>query len=266
VSKRAERRRREREGQTSSGGGGSSPLFMKILIGVGVLAAGLVVWNMVFSAGSQGAREPVELVYDSADELVAMAQGVSRGDPDAPLTLMDFSDYQCPSCAAFTFQAKPLLEMQYIEEGLLRFVYYDFPLVGGHRNAFLAARAARCAGDQDRYWDYHDVLFREQPNWATQSDPFSSFVGYAADVGLDRGEFRSCLGSDRHAEVVTANMQLGRQLGVSGTPTLFLDSGEGRGERVEGWDPERLGGAIEGALERLGYGDQLEDDPEDGDE
>lgn len=252
MSKRAERRRRERQGPQGNGGGGATPIFTRILIGVGVLAVGLVVWNVVSGAGSQGAREPVDLEYESPEELVTMAQGIPRGNPDAPLTLMDFSDYQCPSCAAFTFRAKPLLELEYIEEGELRFVYYDFPLVATHRNAFLAARAARCAGDQDGYWDYHDILFREQSRWAGQSDPFSSFVDYAEEIGVDRGDFRSCLGSDRHADVVTANMRLGEQLGVGGTPTLFLDTGEGRGQRIEGWDPDQLQATIDEALERVG--------------
>lgn len=265
MSKRAERRRRERRGDGGSGSGGSSSLLPRILIGLGVVAVGLVVWNVAFSSGSQGAREPVALEYTSPEQLVSMAQGVSMGDPDAPLTLMDFSDYQCPSCAAFTFRAKPILESQYIEEGLVRFVYYDFPLVDGHRNAFLAARAARCAGDQERYWEYHDVLFGEQSRWAGQSDPFGSFVDYAEEAGVDRGEFRSCLGSDRHADVVTANMRLGEQLGVSGTPTLFLDTGEGRGERVEGWDPDELRERIDEALQEV-RGDEAAESEEPGEE
>lgn len=220
-----------------------------------MLAAGIVIWNVAFSTGDQGARGPVPLDDVGPQELVQLAEGVERGDPNAPIVVMDFSDFSCPSCAAFTNQAKPYLEMNYIEPGLVRFAYYDFPL-GGFQHSFLAARAARCAGDQEGYWEFHDRLFQRQGEWSRQSDPFSSFVGYAEDLGLDSSEFRSCLGSDRYADVVTANMQLGEQLGVSGTPTIFLNAGEGRAERVESWSPTQLGAQINAALGRIGHGEE----------
>jgi protein-disulfide isomerase len=258
VSNRAEKRRASRAdgrgGRSSSG----SNSFRWVLIGVGVLAAGIVIWNMAFSTGGEGARAPVSLDDVGPQELIQLAQGMERGDPDAPIVLMDFSDYSCPSCAAFTNQAKPYLEMNYIDSGLVRFVYYDFPLGGMFQHSFLAARAARCAGDQGGYWEFHDRLFQRQGEWSRQTDPFSSFVGYADDIGMARSEFRSCLGSDRHADVVTANMQLGQQLGVSGTPTIFLNAGEGRAERVESWSPTQLGAQINAALARIGYGEESE--------
>jgi protein-disulfide isomerase len=255
VSNRAEKRRLQRQGGGRSGAGGSggSPALRRILLVVGLIVAAVIVWNVAFTTTGEGARAPVPLDHVDAQGLLQLAQGVQRGDPEAPIAVMDFSDYQCPRCRDFTQQAKPFLEDRYIEEGLVRFVYYDFPLVSIHPNAFLAARAARCAGDQDAYWPYHNRLFERQAEWARRTDPFSNFVGYAGDVGLSRGEFRSCLGSDRHADVVTANMRLGEQLGVSGTPTLFLNTGEGRGERVEQWAPQAMGFQIDRALERLGH-------------
>lgn len=265
MSNRAEQRRQRRQqGRSGGGGGSSSSLFSRVLIAVAVVAGALVVWNVVFTTAGDGARVPIPVEFASTAELVEVAQGVSRGDPDAPITLMDFSDYQCPSCATFTFQAKPFLETDYIEEGLLQFVYYDFPIVTGHRNAFFAARAARCAGDQDAYWPYHDRLFAQQPQWSGQSDPYSSFVDYAAELGLDRGSFRDCLGSDRHAELVSANMLLGQRLGVTGTPNLFLDTGDGRGQRVEDWSPGVLRPMLDSILAEMGYGDEEGDGPGDG--
>ena len=262
MSNRAEKRRASRAGHGGGGSSSRSNTFRWVLIGVGVFAAGIVIWNVAFSTGGQGARGPVSLDNVGPQELIQLAQGVERGSSDAPITLMDFSDYSCPSCAAFANQSKPYLEMNYVDPGLVRFVYYDFPLMGMFQHSFLAARAARCAGDQGGYWEFHDRLFQRQGEWSRQSDPFSSFVGYAADLGLDRGDFRSCLGSDRHADVVTANMQLGQQLGVSGTPTLFLNTGEGRAVRVESWSPTQLGAQINAALERVGYGEEAEDVPE----
>ena len=258
MANRAEKRRRKRQEQRQTHTRSSSTMN-RILIAVGVLAVVLVLWNVVFSTAGDGAREPVQVVYGSTQELVEIARGTEMGDPDAPVTIMDFSDYQCPACRSFALQAKPFLQDRFIDEGLANFVYYDFPLPH-FPHSFLAARAARCAGDQDAYWPYHDRLFASQSEWSGQSDPFSSFVGYAADLGLNRGDFRSCLGSDEHAEVVSANIELGRRLGVSGTPGIFLGTGEGGGERVEEWLPADFGPRIQEALERLGYGDELPDE------
>jgi len=259
VSKnRAEERRRKRQSERQGPQAEGSRNLYRVLLAVGAIALGVVLWNLVFGTSGQGTRAPVEISYASSEELVEMAQGVRLGDPDAPITIMDFSDYQCPSCQAFASQAKPFLQMEFIDEGLASFVYYDFPLPS-FPHSFLAARAARCAGDQDDYWGYHDQLFRAQQQWSGQSDPFSTFVGYAESLGLDRSEFRTCLGGDRHAEVVTANMELGRRLGVTGTPGIFLDTGEGQGQRVQDWSPQSFRPMIREALERLGYGDELEE-------
>lgn len=251
MANRAEKRRRERQ-QGSGGRQKSSSRMNWILMGVGILAILIVAWNLVFSTAGEGVRQPVEITYGSTEELVAMAQGVELGDPDAPITIMDFSDYQCPSCRMFATQVKPFLQADFIDDGLASFVYYDFALPT-FPHSFLAARAARCAGDQNAYWGYHDRLFQAQPEWSGQADPFSTFVGYGDDLGLDRSEFRACLGSDRYAETVTANIELGRRLGVSGTPTIFLDTGEGRGERVEDWSAAEIRPRIRQALARLGY-------------
>jgi protein-disulfide isomerase len=243
-----------------------------VLGGVALVAVLVVGWNVFTGLSDRTARSLVDLEYDSPQELLELAQPAAKGDADAPLIIMDFSDYSCPSCRAFTTQVKPFLERGYVDTGLARFAYYDFPL-SGFPNSFTAARAARCAGDQDAYWEYHDQLFLAQAEWSGMADPVSTFERYARDLGLDRGEFRSCLRSDRHAEVVTANQRLGLQLGVGGTPTIFLNTREGRAARLEDWgNMEAVRGTLDAALERLGHAapgageaDNGElDDPEDG--
>lgn len=259
VANRAEERRRKRQaGSGAAGKEKSSRTLYWVLIAVGGVALAVVVGNLIFGATAQGTRAPVEISYGSSEELLEMAQGVMLGDADAPVTIMDFSDYQCPACRAFATQSKPFLQMEFIEQGQVNLVFYDFPLPT-FPHSFLAARAARCAGDQGGYWAFHDQLFRAQPEWSGRSDPFSTFVGYAESLGLDRSEFRSCLASDRHAEVVSANIELGRRLNVTGTPTIFLDTGEGRGDRVQNWAPADLRPRIQEALARLGHGTDDDD-------
>jgi protein-disulfide isomerase len=244
-----------RETRTQGPGGGSGRTIYWILGGAAVLAVLVMGWNVFSSFTDSTAREPVALAYDSPRELLEMAQGVQSGDPAAPIRIMEFSDYQCPACQAFFRGVKPMLDREFVDQGQALFVYYDFPLVDIHPNAFLAARAARCAGDQDAYWPYHDRIFQTQPEWSGLSDPAGRFERFAGEVGLDQGVFRSCLRSNRHAEVVTANLLLGQQLGVSGTPTVILDTGGGRPVWVRSENLNDLREILTDHLARLGEGE-----------
>jgi protein-disulfide isomerase len=255
VSNRAEQRRKMRESRGQGEAGGSNRTMYWILGGAAVLALLVMGWNVFSSLTDSTAREPVDLDYDSPRELLEMAQPVESGDPAAPIRIMEFSDYQCPACQGFFRGVKPMLDREFVAEGRALFAYYDFPLVDIHRNAFLAARAARCAGDQDAYWAYHDRIFVGQAEWSGLSDPSGRFERYAGEVGLDAGAFRSCLRSDRHAAVVTANLLLGQQLGVSGTPTVILDTGEGRPVWVRSDNLGGLRDILNEALGRLGEED-----------
>ena len=214
---RSERRREAREGSSDM-----KKLYL-VLAAVAVIGVGAVGYS-VGSGGGGAVSTPVAIEgLDDMERLVALAQGETKGDPDAAITIVEFGDYMCPHCGTFASMVKPQVEQAFVESGQARFVFYDFPVLG--ENAFLAARAARCAGDQDRFWEYHDDLFRNQPRWAALSNAAGTFVDYAETLGLDGGAFQSCLMSDRHAEVVSANLELGRQLGVNSTPTVLVEHG-----------------------------------------
>lgn len=205
-----------------------------VLGAVAVIGIAAAVYSVGSSALSDAATAPVEVEgLENSERLVELAQGVTLGDENAPVTIVEFGDYQCPGCGSFASGVKPQIQLQLVDQGRAKFVFYDFPLVQIHPHAFLAARAARCAGEQDRYWDYHDLLFRMQPRWSGQANAIGSFMDYAASVELDEGAFEECLQSDRYADVVTANMELGAQLGVSGTPTVMVNAG-GQVRRVNG--------------------------------
>ena len=206
--------------------------FYIILGAVAVVGLGVVGFSVF---GGSPADELVDLGDVDNQTLVQMAQGIVRGDPDAPVTIMEFGDYQCPACAQFARMIKPQVDLAYIETGQAKFVFHDFPLPG-HPHAFLAARAARCAGDQDRYWDYHDQIFITQNQWSVMRSATGHFKDLADEIGLDTRAFGSCLDSDMHADLVSANSELGRLLGVGGTPTVFVHSGQ------EGAPAQRLGG------------------------
>jgi protein-disulfide isomerase len=215
-----------------------------ILLGVIAVAGGAAVTYNLVRTG-QAASVPLELEeLDDPEALVAMARGVTKGDPNASITILEFGDYQCPSCGQFARDYEPGVRLALIETGRAKFIYHDLPIVEAHPHAFLAARAARCAEDQGKYWEYHDELYRQQVRWSAVSAPAGMFVEYAETLGLDTGDFGSCLHSDRHADVVTANLRLGRELGILRTPTLLINVA-GRGTAETGWSAEEMLATIE---------------------
>lgn len=217
--------RSERRRESRGGSGSDMKKLYIVLAAVAVIGIGAVGVS-VGSAGGNAVTAPVTVEgLDDTERLVELAQGETKGDENAPVTIIEFGDFQCPACQVFATQVKPQVELAYVESGKAKFVYYDWPIVTGHPNAFLAARASRCAADQGKYWEYHDNLFRNQARWAPMTSPASTFIDYAETLGLDRGAFASCLNSDRHAELVTANMELGNRLNVRGTPTIFVEQG-----------------------------------------
>jgi len=210
--------------KTPSAGSGQNRLYL-IVGAIAVVVVGVVLFNSLTGTG-QAATTPVPLSLDAA--ALQQARGNAMGPEDAPVLVYEFADFQCPACAQFSTFGHPLIKERLVDEGIVRFVRYDFPLVRAHPHAFLASRAARCAGDQGRYWEYHDVLYGRQPTWSPTRDPSGEFIDYSELVGIDRRAFQQCLRSDQHAEEVTRNLMLGESLGVNGTPTLMVN-----GERIQ---------------------------------
>jgi len=141
------------------------------------------------------------------------------GDEDAPLTIVEFSDFQCPFCGRFRDQTLDQIEEEYIDTGKVKFVYRDFPLSSIHPFAQKAAEASECADDQDKFWEYHDVLFENQRSLDT-----GSLKKYAVDLGLDTSEFNTCLDSGKHADEVTKDLNDAQRAGGRGTPFFIVGS------------------------------------------
>lgn len=147
----------------------------------------------------------------------------SIGDANAPVVIVEFTDFQCPYCGRHFQETFPQIQANYIDTGLVRYVFKDFPLTNIHPQATLAAQAARCAGAQDAYLDMHTLLFNNQRAWSNQSDAADIFTGLAADAGLDSDAFRTCLDSGQFADSVAADLAEGIELGVNGTPAFFIN-------------------------------------------
>ncbi len=147
-----------------------------------------------------------------------------KGDPDASITIVEFSDFQCPFCAKFHETTLPQLEQNYIKTGKVNFVYRDFPIQNIHPNAAPAALASECADDQGKFWEMHDLIFENQQIWKDLpiSQSVELYKKYALDIGLDSNEFDSCMDSGKHLDEIQKDLNDGRAYGISGTPGFFV--------------------------------------------
>lgn len=140
-----------------------------------------------------------------------------KGKKDAKVTLIEFSDFQCPFCGRNARDTIPQLDKEYIETGKVKYVFKDFPLESIHKNAFKAAEAASCAGDQGKYWEMHDKLFENQRALGTED-----LIKYASELNLDKAKFKKCLDDGTYASKVRESISEGQKAGVTGTPAFFL--------------------------------------------
>jgi protein-disulfide isomerase len=150
----------------------------------------------------------------SPPRVTVAATGPSIGSEKAPVTIVEFSDFECPFCVRAEATVKQVMK-EY--EGKVRLVYRDFPLPF-HSHAQKAAEAAHCAGDQGKYWDMHETLFSNQQALGTDE-----LKGHAKKLGLDSSKFDKCLDSGEKAKLVEENKKAGAEVGVSGTPAFFVN-------------------------------------------
>jgi protein-disulfide isomerase len=164
-----------------------------------------------------------------------------RGNPDAPVTLEEFGDFQCPPCGQFSAFVEELLK-EY--NSRLRLVFRNFPL-SGHEHAREAALAAEAAGLQGKFWEMHDTLYREQDTWSKAPNVRELFESYAGTIGLDVNQFKKDMDGDKARERVDSDRALADFLGVKATPSLFINN---RPVEPKDKNPEGVRATINAAL------------------
>jgi protein-disulfide isomerase len=156
-----------------------------------------------------------QLRQDAKLDLLHNSDDPSVGPKTAPITIVAFEDFQCPFC----FQAQPFLKkLLATHTGDVRLIYKDFPLSSIHPDAQAAAEAAQCAFKQGKFWEYHDELFANQSRYAE-----AFYRATAKKIGLNITAFNECLASGKSKQVISQDVDLGRTLGVVGTPTFFVN-------------------------------------------
>jgi len=160
--------------------------------------------------GNNGQGQPSAVAASADDDPVL-------GLKDAPVEIIEFSDFQCPFCGKFFSETLPLLKQKYIDTGKAKIIFRDFPL-GFHQFAQKAAEASECADEQGKYWAMHDKIFGNQSALDT-----ASLKKYAQEIGLDTAKFNACLDSGQFASEVQKDLADGQSYGVSGTPSFFIN-------------------------------------------
>ncbi len=158
-----------------------------------------------------------------------------RGSSSAPVTIVEFGDYQCPKCDAWFKNEEPTIKANYIDTNKAKLYFVDFPFLGA--DSQVAAQAAYCAGDQGKYWEYHDYLYNNQGNIQSGWASSSNLKSYASTLGLDTTKFNSCLDSGKYASQVSHNKQVGASKGVQGTPAFFIVGPTGTMQEITGPQP-----------------------------
>ena len=151
---------------------------------------------------------------------ISLEQEPTLGSSAASLTIIEFTDFECPFCAKFHQETFPQIKKEYIDTGKVKIVVKNFPL-SIHKNAQIAAEAGECAFEQEKFWEYKDTLFKNQE--ALEVDDLKK---YARDLGLDSQKFDNCLDSGKYKDEVQADLKEGEEAGVTGTPTFLIEEKE----------------------------------------
>ncbi|HET8833389.1 MAG TPA: thioredoxin domain-containing protein [Gemmatimonadales bacterium] len=198
----------------------ASPVGMKrfysLLAAVAVVGIGLLGYQLSKPAT---VSIPANVQIDVKD--TANFHGYVKGDPNAPVEITEYADYQCPFCQTFATLQMPTIEERLIKTGRLRWRYRDFPLQQ-HPFSRVAAHSAACADDQGKFWQQHEQIYNGQAEWSGARDAAPIFRQYAQANGLDLGKYDACMSGHIHAGRIQASLEEGMRVGVQSTPTLMI--------------------------------------------
>lgn len=158
------------------------------------------------------------------------------GDADAPVTIVEFTDYQCPFCGRHFTQTFGQIKTNYIDTGKVKYVIRDFPL-SFHQHAQKMAEASECAHEQGKFWEWHDLVFSKQAEWSNTTDLNATVAQYARDLKLNVNNFTSCVDSGKYTAEVQADLADGSKAGIDGTPGFWVIGPDGKGTQVSGAQP-----------------------------
>lgn len=197
------------------------------LIGMSILGAGWLISKEIARQGGNYAEEP----YVNKPIDIAIPEDMPKqGSDDAPVTIVEFADFQCPFCGQWHSEIYPRLKSEYIDTGKVKFVFWDFAFLGDESTK--AAEAAACAMDQGKFWEYHDALFENQAGENENAFAGANLKEFASNLDLDQAVFNQCVDARTHQAKIESAMNQAVDYEVNSTPTVFIN-----GLRFEGVMP-----------------------------
>ena len=228
--------------------------YTGVLTGMAVAAVAATILIVVSLAPweSDGEVTPSEFIIPTPRPADIPRQGTTLGNPDAPLTIVEYSDFQCPFCRKAALEIASQIEAEYVATGKAKLVWKQFPIEG--EESVWAAEASECAAEQNAFWEYHDTLFLNRKGINVGTFVISNLKLLAKELGLDTEAFNACLDEGRYRDKIAEDYGEGRRREVTGTPTFFVGQ-----TMVVGAKPyEDFKKAIEEELAKLGETSEAE--------
>lgn len=214
LSRKEEMRQKRRRAQLRQ------RMIMFLIIG----GVALVILALAIGPSILDATAPVGEITQITPEPRPMAEGRNMGDPNAPIHMEVYSDFQCSACSIFAQQVEPAVIEQYVEPGHVYIIYRQFPILDrGTNESRQSANASMCAAEQDRFWDYHDMLFANLRGVNVGSFTERRLIAFADALDMDSDAFSACLRENRYQNVISEDVTMGQQLGITGTPSVFVN-------------------------------------------
>jgi protein-disulfide isomerase len=193
--------------------------FYVILGAIVVVGAGAL-----WLARRSGEGPGVQVIDSIPAPASAAFEGYVLGSDSAPVTIVEYADFECGACAQFAILTGPDIKQRLVQTGRVRWIFRDFP-IEGHRNSLPAHLAAACAAEQGRFWEMHDQLYFNHRRWVLEARPARRIRELAAAIpGVDARRFNDCLGSARYQDRILASQRAGVERGVSSTPTFDINN------------------------------------------
>lgn len=197
---------------------------LTMIFGISIVA--LLVAGLLIVPSIMEARAPVGEITQITPVERPMVDGATMGDPNAPVKIEVFEDFQCPACRTYSEDVEPKIMEEYVATGQVHYTFRQYPFLDDRspsKESDQAANASMCAAEQGRFWDYHDMLF---VNWNSENQgAFSDkrLVAFAEALDLDMNNFNTCFNENRHKDKIDEDLAAGQRMGVTGTPSVFVN-------------------------------------------
>jgi len=214
-----------------------------LAIGAGIASIAIIVAFLGFdgiSNESELVLEPTPTIQEFGPPKISMATFLENGspilgNPNAPVTLVEFGDYQCKFCNVFFHSTEDNILENYVETGKVKMIFKDYNIIGP--DSVTASHGAHCANDQGLFWEYHDILYT---NWAGENNGWASsenLTKFAQELGLDMEKWVECMIDEPHSQIILASNEDARSLEITGTPAFFVIGPDGETTRIFGAQP-----------------------------